>query len=97
MQVGAMQALVVVLNDQLPVGPDVVHDSLPDPKIPHTPGTKLVRQVTKLCGKRLRIGPQVDEDVAVPDLRVHSMERKLLLPEVRDFVHVRCSNEAAIE
>ena len=47
---GAVQALRVVVNDQLPIGRHVVRDALTEPELVHAPGSKLLfRAVELLC------------------------------------------------
>ena len=76
MQVRAVQALVVVLDDQLPVGLDVVDDALAEPQVLHAPrrGTSpaAVRAASRAAAA---FGVEVEEDVAVPTSACDAMQR----------------------
>jgi hypothetical protein len=43
------------------------------------------------------VGRQGDEDVPVPDVRLHPVERVVFLPEVRHLLHVRRADQAAVQ
>ena len=74
-----MQALVVVLDDDLPVGPDLVDGDLRDPQVCQSDPGQLQRLVL-LVGEVLEQGTrllarEVDEDEPLPDVDVDRPER----------------------
>ena len=101
MQVWAVQALVVILDNQLPVGLDVVDDPSSQAEILHAPGAELAGKVGELFRQPVRrsgrMTIEVEEEVSVPDLDRDAVQGKVLLLEMRHFVHVRRPDEAPIE
>jgi hypothetical protein len=69
-EVRAVQALVVVLDDQLPVRLHVVDDPMPATELLHLPRTELVREIRQLGGQRRGRTGHVEKDVAVPHVGV---------------------------
>jgi hypothetical protein len=83
MQPRAVQALAVVLDEQLPVGLDVVNDAVPEPEVGHAPGLELRGQPGELLGERLSIRGEVS--TAIVDRVAEIMAAELgWTPERRD-------------
>src|SRR5262245_10729592 len=109
MKVRAVQALVEVEDNQLPVCFHVINDSPAEPEVAHAPRGKPVREVAQLRAQRpilpippflpippiLPLPPELDEDVPVPGLAASSMERIVLLAEFRR--HMRRREQPSIE
>ena len=93
-----MQALVVVLDDQLPVRLHVVDDAVAEPEVlPCARRGTWRRAGPELLGERRGRSLQVEEDVPVPDRGVHAVQRVVGLAEVRHFVHVRRADQPSVE
>jgi hypothetical protein len=92
-----MQALVVILDDQLPVRLHVVDDAAPEAQVLHSPRTEAIDQGTELFRQRRSGLGQIQEHMAVPLVGTYCVEREVALPEVRDFVHVRRADQASVE
>src|SRR5208337_2706023 len=97
MDSGAVQALGVVLDDQLPVAGDVVNDPLAQAELLHAPGTELVRQDAELFGQRPGRFAEVQEDVAVPQFDGDGRERVVFHAEVWHIMHLEGGHELAGE
>ena len=98
MQIRAVQALVVVLDDQLPVGFDVVNDALAPAQVFHPPCAELCgkcsqlrRQAAAAFGSRLMNTCPAQVSAAT------RLQRVVVLAEVRHFVHVRRADQASVE
>jgi hypothetical protein len=92
----AVQTLVVILNDQLPVGLHVIHDPMRDDEIAHSPGRELFRESGKLVAERRSAIRKIDEDEAVPHVRPNGAQRELLAPESGRPVHVRRADQPSL-
>ena len=89
-------ALVVVLDDHLPVGEDLVGDA-----------SRHAELLQRIVPRSFRDGPepvhqgsarcQVDEHEAAPRLDRRRVERELLLPEAVVLAQERCDPELAVE
>ena len=93
----AVQAFVVVLHDQLPVGAHVVFDALHHPQIRHRPGSKAGRKIAELRAQRRLAPAEVDEDVPVPHLARDAMKREVVAREPVDGVHLRRADQPSIQ
>ena len=82
MNSGAVEALGVVLDNQLPVAGDVVNDPLAQSELLHGPGQELVGQDAKLFGQRPGRFAEVQEDMAVPKPDGDGRERVIFEAEV---------------
>ena len=94
---GAVQALGVVLDDQLPVGGDVVDDPVPHAEFLHAPGEKPRRQVGELLTQGRGKFAEVQEDVAVPEVGRHGLQWVIVLAEVRQIVHLGRGGQPTVE
>src|ERR1700682_910079 len=92
----AVQALVIVLNNELPVGLHFVNDPPVQTQIAHTPWREFLWQFRELLFQRLRVPAQMQEDVAIPDAGAYRVQRIVLASEAW-LVHVRRAEEPAIE
>src|SRR4029450_123650 len=97
MQVRAVEALVVVLDDQLPVRLDVIDDAVAQTEILHAPRSEFTGKVGELGRERLWARIEIEEDVSVPLLRADAVQRVVLTSEVGHLVHVRRANQSAVE
>ena len=97
MQIRAVQALVVVLDDQLPVGLDVVNDALAPAQVFHPPWAELCGKCSQLRRQRGGVRIKVDEHMPGPGVGGDTIERVVVLAEVRHFVHVRRADQASVE
>ena len=70
---------------------------MPETELRHPPRRELGGKIRELGRERLRVVGQVEENVAVPHVRVHPVQRVFLLAEVRHFLHVRRADQAAFE
>src|SRR5207253_6975034 len=93
----AMETLVVVLDDQLPVGGDVIDDAMAAPEGAHFPGCEAIGKIAELGSKRRRIRGQVEKDVAIPGVSGDAVQRIVLETESGDIVHVRRADQPAVE
>ena len=92
-----MQALVVVLDDQLPVRAHVVDDAVAEAEILHAPRAEPGGKRAELRLERRGLRIEIDEDVPVPQRGADPVQRVVGLAEVRHFVHVRRADQAAVE
>ena len=93
----AVVALRVVLDDQLPVGGDVVNLMMHADQ-----GAQVVRRHALVQRQKLRrhglgIPGEIDEDEAVPDLRRHREQRPLRFVESGQVVRRRRALQAPVE
>ena len=95
MQNGTVQALVVVLHDQLPVGLHLILDAPMHFQLSHLPLREFLRQIFQLTGQRRRLCAEVDKDVAVPDLGLNAIERIIFAAEA--ILRVGSADEAPVE
>src|SRR6185369_93753 len=95
MKYGTVQALVVILHDQLPVGLHLVLDTPMRFQLSHPPSRELLRQIFQLIGQRCRPRAEVDEDVAVPDLGRNTIEGVVFAAEA--VLRMRSPDEAPVE
>ena len=81
----AVKALVEVEDDEFPVGFDVVGDTYgyKTADFLHAPGSELLRQLAELPHQRLWPGAEVQEDVAVPNVGVNTLQRIILAAKTR--------------
>src|ERR1700730_6533115 len=73
MKYWAVQALIVVGYDQLPIGLYIVDILFVGAEIAHTPSAELLREICQLPCEGFRPIRQIQEDVSVPDVSVHGM------------------------
>src|SRR5262249_26491865 len=92
----AVEALIVVEDDEFPVGFDVVDGALLQAEVLHAPGGKFFGKATELLAQRLGIGAEIQKDVTVPGLGIDRVERIILADKI-DFLHVRSAEQAAIK
>src|SRR5271157_53199 len=97
MDSGAVQALGVVLDDQLPVAGDVVNDPLAQAELLHAPGVELGGQDVELFGQRPGRFAEVQEDMAVPKPDGDGRERVVCDAKVWHIVHLGRGHELAGE
>ena len=97
MQVGAVQALVVILDDELPVRSDVVDNPVSQPQVLHPPGPELCRQVGELGRERWRVRRHIQEEMSVPIVDMCPMQGEVLLAKMRDLLHVRRAHQTSVE
>jgi hypothetical protein len=97
MQVRTVQALVVVLDDELPVRAHVVDDSPSEPQILHLPGSELAGKIGELVDQRRRRWRQVQEDVSGPFIRGHTLKWIVPAGKVRHLVHVRRADQLSVQ
>src|SRR5208337_1011329 len=97
MDSGAVQALGVVLDDQLPVAGDVVNDPLAQAELLHAPGVELVGQDAELFGQRPGRFAKVQEDMAVPKPDGDGRERVVFDAKVWHIMHLGRGHELAAE
>ena len=96
MQRRAVQALVVVLDDELPVGADVVDDAIGADEIGHAPGGELRRQGAEMIGERRTVRRERDEQNPSQTLDADTVQWKVRLVESGRSVHVRRADQAAV-
>ena len=94
MQHRTVQALVVILDDQLPVGSYVIRAALVKAQLLHAPVGKFLRQVVELACERRGMRIESYEKMPVPDIGAHGVQRIIL---ARQVLHVRRADEFAIE
>ena len=95
MNPGTVEALGVVLNDQLPVAGDVVNDPLAQAELLHAPGAELVGQDAELFGQRPGRFTEVLEDVAVPKSEGDGCEWVVFDAKVWHIMHLGRGHEPA--
>src|SRR3984957_8144786 len=96
MKYRTVQALIVVRDDQLPIGLHIVDILFECAQIAHPPGTEFLRKICQLRRKRFRLRCQIQEDVSVPHFSVHCMQRVVLSAKA-GFVHVQSTEEFSIQ
>jgi len=94
---GAVQAFGVILEDQLPVGRDVVVDPARGPQggeveAAEPPGDRREGLCERLGGPR-----EVDENEALPGLERYGMERVIALVEPLDLAHVGRADQLPVD
>src|SRR5258708_12270349 len=94
---GAVQALVVILQDQLPVGPYFVVDSPDRPQLRQVVAREPVHQRRERLGQRLRVAREVHKQEPLPLGQRHAVQRVFLLVEARHLIHVWRADETAVE
>src|SRR5437660_11045832 len=94
MQHGTVQALVVILDDQLPVGSYVIRAALIEAQLLHAPVGELLRQVVELAGEGCGSRIESYEKMPVPDIGGHGVQGIIL---ARQVLHVGRAHEFAIE
>ena len=92
-QVRAVKALVVVLDDQFPVRLDVIDDAVAETEVLHAPRPEPCGKVGELRGERLRVWIEIEKDVPIPLVGGHAVRRVVLAAEVRHLVHVRRADQ----
>ena len=93
----AVQALRIIVDDQLPVGGDVVDDPTPQPELLHSPGSEPVVQPIELVLERIRLLREIQENVPVPEVHRDSLERVILHAEIGHAVHVRRGDKPTVQ
>src|SRR5271170_2387632 len=96
MENGTVEALVVIEDDEFPVGFDVVIDAMDEAEILHRPGREFLREIGELIGKQLRLRCEIQEDVAIPFGDMDAVKRVVLAMK-SGGIHVGGAEEFAVE
>src|SRR5581483_11690286 len=91
----AMQTLVVIGNDQLPIRLHIIDDALIQLELAHAPGRKLFRQLAELREKRGPVRREIQKDVAVPHVARNTVQR--IIETRKSGVHVRRADQLPIQ
>src|SRR5439155_20366687 len=94
MQHGTVEELVVILDDQLPVGLHVIPAALIEGRLLHAPVGELLRQIVELAGERCGSRIESHEKMPVPDVGGHGVQGILL---ARQVFHVGRADQFASE
>src|SRR5258707_12393567 len=92
----AVQAFVVVDDDELPIGLHFINDALVHLEILHAPGSEFLGQVGELRGGRAGLRGEVDEDVAVPHSRRNFVQWIVFTAKI-GFLHVWSADERTVQ
>src|SRR5205823_10296597 len=95
MQHWAVQALVVIQQNQLPVRLDLVFNSSVETQFPHAPVRELLSQTIQLLRKWPWVFTQVNEDVTVPEVAMDTIQRILFPPET--LTHMWSADKASLQ
>ncbi len=93
----AVVALRVVLEDQLPVGRDLVLDPVRDVQRTQIPTAELADERSEGFLERLGVRGQIEEDPPLPQGQGHRPQRIVLFAERLDLVHERGAGQLAVE
>src|SRR5262245_2698899 len=97
MHAWAVIALRIIFEHQLPVRAHVVLDPLGWPKDRHVPVRKFSLQRREPFFQWLRFVAEIHKDESFPKAEVHLMQRIIRLVEAGYFVHVRSTEQSAVE
>src|SRR5438874_8230726 len=92
-----VQALGIILDNELPVGPQMIDTPLHHLEFFHSPRTKFLIEPREVFGEGNWPVRKIDEDVAIPNRGSHSIPRIVGLAKALDFLHVRSGGRSAIE
>src|SRR5437016_3133732 len=92
-----VQALRIILDNELPVGFQTIDTPLHHLQFFHSPRTKFLIESRKVFGEGNRPVRKIDEDMAIPNGGSHSIQRIVGLAKAFDFLHVRSGGQSAIE
>ena len=93
----AVVTLGIVLDDQLPVGGDVVFLLVGGPQFTDPPRAESLLQGSEVGLEVDRIIREVDEDRAHQGFAVGSLQRVVIFSEALCFLHVGCAGQVAIQ
>src|SRR5260370_42494664 len=92
-----VEALRIVLDDQLPVGLQVIDTSFDHLQLFHAPRTEFLIEASQMLREWNWPGGKIDEDVTVPDMCRNAVQRIIRLAEALHLFHVRRVGQRAVQ
>ena len=92
-----MQALGVILEDELPIGRDVVVDPARRLEAREVEAAEPADQRREGARERLRLAREIEKDESLPRLERHPVQRVVAFLEPSDLAHVRRADQLAVD
>src|SRR5260370_34910243 len=92
----AVEALRIVLDDQLPVGLQVIDTSFDHLQLFHAPRTEFLIEASQMLREWNWQGGKIDEDVAIPNGRGHRIQRIIRLAVALNLLQLRRVGQRAV-
>ena len=86
---GTVQALRIIVDDQLPIRFQMVHAAFDHLKFCHAPRRELAVEPGQMLVEWNRVRRKIDKDMAVPDRGGDGVQRIVGFAEALHFFHVR--------
>src|SRR5712671_5045276 len=94
---GTVQALGIILDDQLPVCLEMINAPFHHLEFCHAPWRELAVKPSQMLVEWNRTRGKIDENVAVPKCGRYGVQRIVRFAETLDFFHVRRVGQRAVE